>query len=69
MAAKPLITLYNKVDKLPHPEAITFLTRKPQAVVTSALTGAGFSEIKAAIAETLELLETSRAAWQARRRG
>lgn len=69
VAAKPLITLYNKVDKLPHPEAITFLTRKPQAVVTSALTGAGFSELKAAIAETLEVLETSRAEWQARRRG
>lgn len=69
VAAKPLISLYNKIDKLPHPEAIAFLTRKPQAVVTSALTGAGLSELKAAIAEILELLETSRVEWQARRRG
>jgi len=69
MATKPLISLYNKVDKLPHPEAIAFLSRRPQSVVTSANTGAGLSELKTVIAEMLESLEESRAQRQVRRRG
>lgn len=69
MAIKPLISLYNKVDKLPHPEAIAFLSRRPQSVVTSANTGAGLSELKTVIAEMLESLEESRAQRQVRRRG
>lgn len=68
MATKPLISLYNKVDKLPHPEAIAFLSRRPQSVVTSANTGAGLSELKTVIAEMLESLEESRAQRQVRRR-
>ncbi len=69
MATKPLISLYNKVDKLPHPEAIAFLSQRPQSVVTSANTGAGLSELKTVIAEMLESLEESRAQRQVRRRG
>jgi len=69
MATKPLISLYNKVDKLPHPEAIAFLSRRPQSVVTSANTGAGLSELKTVIAEMLESLEESRAQREVRRRG
>jgi len=69
MAIKPLISLYNKVDKLPHPEAIAFLSRRPRSVVTSANTGAGLSELKTVIAEMLESLEESRAQRQVRRRG
>lgn len=69
MATKPLISLYNKVDKLPHPEAIAFLSRRPRSVVTSANTGAGLSELKTVIAEMLESLEESRAQRQVRRRG
>ena len=69
MATKPLISLYNKVDKLPHPEAIAFLSRRPQSVVASANTGAGLSELKTVIAEMLESLEESRAQRQVRRRG
>jgi GTP-binding protein HflX len=69
MAAKPLISLYNKVDKLPHPGAIAFLSRRPRSVVTSAKTGAGLSELKTVIAEILESLEESRAQRQVRRRG
>ncbi len=69
MATKPLISLYNKVDKLSHPEAIAFLSRRPRSVVTSANTGAGLSELKTVIAEMLESLEESRAQRQVRRRG
>jgi len=69
MAIKPLISLYNKVDKLPHPEAIAFLSRRPRSVVTSANTGEGLSELKTVIAEMLESLEESRAQRQIRRRG
>lgn len=69
VATKPLISLYNKVDKLPHPEAIAFLSRRPRSVVTSAKTGAGLSEIETAIAGILESLEESRAQRQVRRRG
>ncbi|MFQ5881285.1 MAG: GTPase HflX [Candidatus Methylomirabilales bacterium] len=64
VAAKPHINVYNKVDKLPHPEAVAFLTRKPRLVVTSAMTGEGLPEIKKAIAETLDELEGTRAVWR-----
>ena len=57
VAAKPLINVYNKVDKLPHLEAVAFLSRRPRSVVTSAKTGAGLTELKTAIAETLNSLE------------
>ena len=69
VAAKPLINVYNKVDKLPHPEAVTFLTRRPRSVVTSAKTGAGLAEIKTAIGETLNGLDEARARSEARGRG
>lgn len=69
MAAKPLISLYNKVDKLPHPDGIAFLSRRPRSVVTSAKTGAGLSELKTVIAEILESHEESRVQRQVRRRG
>jgi GTP-binding protein HflX len=69
MATKPLISLYNKVDKLPHPGGIAFLSRRPRSVVTSAKTGAGLSELKTVIAEILESLEESRVQRQVRRRG
>jgi GTP-binding protein HflX len=61
VAAKPLINVHNKVDKLPHLEAVTFLSRRPRSVVTSAKTGAGLRELKAAVAETLSTLEEVRA--------
>lgn len=57
VAAKPLINVHNQVDKLPHPEAVTFLSRRPRSVVTSAKTRAGLPELKTAIAETLNTLE------------
>ncbi len=57
VAAKPLINVHNKVDKLPHLEAVAFLSRRPRSVVTSAKTGAGLTELKTAIAETLNSLE------------
>lgn len=57
VAAKPLINVYNKVDKLPHLEAVAFLSRRPRLVVTSAKTGAGLTELKTAIVETLNCLE------------
>lgn len=69
VAAKSLINVYNKVDKLPHPEAVTFLTRRPRSVVTSAKTGAGLAEIKTAIGETLNGLDEARARSEARGRG
>ena len=69
VAAKPLINVYNKVDKLPHPEAVTFLTRRPRSVVTSAKTGAGLAEFKTAIGETLNGLDEARARSEARGRG
>ncbi len=59
VAAKPLINLYNKVDKLPSPEAVAFLTRGPRSVVISARTGAGLAELKKGIVEALESLEES----------
>lgn len=68
-AAKPLINIYNKVDRLSHPEAVAFLARRPRSVVTSAKTGAGLSELKTVMAETLESLEESRAQRRARRQG
>ena len=57
VAAKPLIHVYNKVDALPHPDAVGFLTRQPGSVVVSAKTGAGLSQLKQAIAATLVTLE------------
>ena len=57
VAAKPLINVHNKVDKLPHLEAVAFLSRRPRSVMTSAKTGAGLTELKTAIAETLHSLE------------
>ena len=57
VAAKPLINVHNKVDKLPHLEAVAFLSRRPRSVMTSAKTGAGLTELKTAIAETLNSLE------------
>ena len=69
VAAKSLINVYNKVDKLPHPEAVTFLTRRPRSVVTSAKTGAGLAEFKTAIGETLNGLDEARARSEARGRG
>lgn len=61
VASTPMINVHNKVDKLPHPEAVTFLSRRPRSVVTSATTGAGLLELKGAIAETLTTLEEARA--------
>jgi GTP-binding protein HflX len=60
-AAKPLINVYNKVDKLPHPEAVTFLARRPRSVVVSARTGAGLDDLKHAMAETLKSVEDTTA--------
>ncbi len=60
VADKPLINVYNKVDKLPHPEAVTFLTRRPMSVVTSAKTGRGLAALKTAVAETLHTVEEAR---------
>jgi GTPase len=54
VAAKPVIHVYNKVDKLPHPEAMAFLTRQPGSVVISAKTGAGLPALRHVIAETLD---------------
>jgi len=59
VAAKPLINLYNKMDKLPNPEAVAFLTRGPRSVVISARTGTGLAELKKGIVEALESLEES----------
>jgi GTP-binding protein HflX len=61
-AAKPLINVYNKVDKLPHPEAVAFLARRPRSVVVSARTGAGLDDLKHAMAETLKTVEDTAAA-------
>lgn len=60
VADKPLINVYNKVDKLPHPEAVAFLARRPRSVVTSAKTGRGLGMLKAAVAETLHTLEEAK---------
>jgi GTP-binding protein HflX len=57
VAIKPLIRVYNKVDKLPHPDAVAFLARRPKRVTTSAVTGAGLEDLKAALAETIAGLE------------
>lgn len=65
VAAKPLIRVYNKVDKLPHPEAISFLSRNPRSVVTSARTRAGLPELTTVIAKILNSLEEARASWKA----
>ncbi len=69
VATKPLINVHNKVDKLPYPEGVTFLSRRPQSVVTSARTGAGLTELKTAIAESLNTLDEARARSEARGRG
>jgi GTP-binding protein HflX len=60
-AAKPLINVYNKLDKLPHPEAVAFLARRPRSVVVSAHTGAGLDDLKHAMAETLKTVEDATA--------
>ncbi len=60
-AAKPLINVYNKVDKLPHPEAVAFLARRPRSVVVSARTGTGLDDLKHAMAETLKTVEDATA--------
>ncbi len=67
-AAKPLISLYNKVDKLPHPEAVAFLARRPRSVVVSARTGAGLDDLKYAMAETLKTIEDATAVARDERR-
>jgi len=60
-AAKPLISVYNKVDKLQHPKAVAFLARRPRSVVVSARTGAGLDDLKHAMAETLKTVEDATA--------
>ena len=60
-AAKPLINVYNKVDKLPHPKAVAFLARRLRSVVVSARTGAGLDDLKHAMAETLKTVEDATA--------
>ena len=67
-AAKPLINVYNKVDKLPHPEAVAFLARRPRSVVVSARTGAGLDDLKYAMAETLKTVEDATAVARDERR-
>lgn len=62
VAAKPMINVHNKVDKLPHPEAVSFLSRRGGSVVTSAVTGVGLEELRAAMAETLTTLDEVEAA-------
>jgi len=49
------------VDKLPHPEAVAFLARRPRSVVVSARTGAGLDDLKHAMAETLKTVEDATA--------
>ncbi len=65
VAGKPMINVHNKVDKLPHPEALTFLSRRPRSVVTSAVTGVGLADLRAAIAEALITLDEAKAASKA----
>lgn len=60
VADKPLINVYNKVDKLPYPEAVAFLARRPRSVVTSAKMGRGLGVLKAAVAEALHTLEEAK---------
>ena len=60
-AAKPLINVYNKIDKLPYPEGVTFLARRPGSVVTSARTGTGLADLKHTIAESLKAVEDAKA--------
>lgn len=65
VAGKPMINVHNKVDKLPHPEAVAFLSRRPRSVVTSAVTGVGLADLRAAIAEALITLDEAKAASKA----
>ncbi len=60
-AAKPLINVYNKIDKLPHAAAVAFLARRPRAVVVSARTGTGLADLKHAMAETLKTVKDATA--------
>jgi len=59
--AKPLINVYNKIDKLPYPEGVAFLARRPGSVVTSARTGTGLADLKHTIAESLKAVEDAKA--------
>lgn len=59
--AKPLINVYNKIDKLPYPEGVAFLARRPGSVVTSARTGTGLADLKHTIAESLKAIEDAKA--------
>ena len=59
--AKPMINVYNKIDKLPSPEGVAFLTRRPGLVVTSARTGTGLADLRRTIAETLKAVEDAKA--------
>ncbi len=69
VAAKPCIRVYNKADKLLHPEAIAFLSRGPGSVITSAKTGVGLVELTAVIAQTLHSLKEVRTTWKVEGRG
>jgi len=60
-AAKPLINVYNKIDKLPYSEGVAFLARRPGSVVTSARTGTGLADLKHAMAETLKTVKDATA--------
>ena len=57
VGGKPVIRVYNKIDKLPHPDAGAFVSRVPRSVLTSAKTGVGLRELTAVIGETLNSLE------------
>ncbi len=59
--AKPLINVYNKIDKLPYPEGVAFFARRPGSVVTSARTGTGLADLKHTIAESLKAVEDAKA--------
>ena len=64
-ADKPMISVYNKIDRVPGGEAYRrVLGREKDAVVLSALKGEGIEELKTLIAERLSVLalETHRSA-------
>ncbi|MFQ5656917.1 MAG: GTPase HflX [Candidatus Methylomirabilales bacterium] len=66
---KQIIRVYNKIDRLSHPEAIAFLSRGPLSVLTSAKTGAGLGELTTVIGEALDSLAEPAVSRKAKRQG
>ncbi len=53
-AGKPILSVLNKIDRLPGSQAMSHLAKFPNSIFISALTGQGLEEVLSSVAQVLE---------------